>query len=401
MTAQESLSVTCPACTAKTIAPVLSFETPVPVLCNAFLASEEQARMAPSGFIDLVICRRCTLLWNSAFRPALVDYATNYDNALHHSGVFATYSESLATRLSERYGQAAGRIVEIGCGDGSFLDRVCELSGSVGEGFDPSFAQKSRGAFTSPRVSIQSRLFAPGDADGATLIIARHVLEHVADPAQFLRMLRDGSVASSSVSVYVEVPSADYMLRKHSFWDLIYEHPTYFTRHSLERLMLDAGWLVLDSGESFHGQYLWVEARTSTAVQAPPESVDGREDTIRAARQFGSAFSDSLRTVDGLVRERSSLGPVVLWGAGSKGVTLLNLLPSRQLVAWAVDINPAKQGGHVPGSGHRVVAPAELKLNRSGTILVMNEAYIDEVREMVDQMGLEANVQSCVAPAFV
>ena len=53
---------------------------------------------------------------------------------------------------------------------------------------------------------------------------------------------------------------------------------------------------------------------------------------------------------------RSGIKPVV-WGAGSKGVTFLNVLKSDGAIDYLVDINPYKQGLYVPGTGQQVVSP--------------------------------------------
>ena len=51
---------------------------------------------------------------------------------------------------------------------------------------------------------------------------------------------------------------------------------------------------------------------------------------------------------------------VVLWGGGSKAVSLLTTLGIGREVQAAVDINPYKQGKYMPGIGHRVIAPEAL-----------------------------------------
>ena len=51
---------------------------------------------------------------------------------------------------------------------------------------------------------------------------------------------------------------------------------------------------------------------------------------------------------------------MVLWGAGAKGVSLLNALEPTNGIGRVVDVNPRKQGSYVPGSGTPVVAPESL-----------------------------------------
>lgn len=373
--------------------PILAFDQQVPVLCNAFAPTRAAALSAPMGELRLAICGECTLLWNTAFEPARTDYATNYDNSLHFSGVFGAYTEALARRLAVRYPLRGKRVVEIGCGDGAFLDRLCELGGAVGVGYDPSYARKTPRQFRA-QVSVECRLFEPADRAGAALIVARHVLEHVADPAALLRSLGDRRAGDDDAAIYIEVPSADFMLRTQATWDLIYEHPTYFTATALARALAESGWCVTDGGESFHGQYLWMEAVAGGSVPTVPFEPDHAHKITEAALRFGAAFGGQLAEVDAMVRSFAGDGPLVAWGAGSKCVTMLNLLPSWQTVTCAVDINPAKQGAFVPGTGHAVVAPAALRQVAPATVLLMNDAYREEVGMLVAHMGIEARIAS-------
>ena len=48
-----------------------------------------------------------------------------------------------------------------------------------------------------------------------------------------------------------------------------------------------------------------------------------------------------------------------MWGAGARGVTLLNMLNDSR-IEYAVDINPRKQGKYVPGTGQQIVEPTFL-----------------------------------------
>lgn len=53
----------------------------------------------------------------------------------------------------------------------------------------------------------------------------------------------------------------------------------------------------------------------------------------------------------------------------------LNLVdPNGTLIDCVVDINPRKQGHHLPGTGHPIVAPAELPLRGIQRAVLMNQA---------------------------
>lgn len=84
---------------------------------------------------------------------------------------------------------------------------------------------------------------------------------------------------------------------------------------------------------------------------------------------------------------------VVLWGAGTKGVMLLNLLgDGAHRINAIVDLNPRKQGHFTAGTGHEIVAPEALVERRPSVVVVMNPLYEGEVRAQLRSMGVAAEV---------
>jgi 2-polyprenyl-3-methyl-5-hydroxy-6-metoxy-1,4-benzoquinol methylase len=75
----------------------------------------------------------------------------------------------------------------------------------------------------------------------ADFIACRHVLEHIADPATFLRQIRAWIGNRLDTVIFFEVPNALYVLRSMSIWDFIYEHVTYFTPPALAYLFGHCG----------------------------------------------------------------------------------------------------------------------------------------------------------------
>jgi hypothetical protein len=82
----------------------------------------------------------------------------------------------------------------------------------------------------------------------------------------------------------------------------------------------------------------------------------------------------------------------VIWGAGSKGVAFLSMLEQADDVTCAVDVNPAKHGRFLPGTGHQVVAPDRLRDLRPDLVVAMNPSYAAEIRESLEGLGVHASV---------
>ena len=366
----------------------------VPAFCNALAPSAEEARALPRGDINLVYCRRCTLIWNAAFDPGLAAYSPDYNNSLHCSPTFQAHAEDLAERLMQRFGLAGKTVLEIGCGDGDFLATLCRHGVARGVGYDPSHAAGR--AFSVPgggRIEVIPRLFTGDDAREADCVCCRHVLEHVAEPRELLAAVRRSAGERAGLPLYLEVPDATYMLEAGAVWDVIYEHSLYVGEPALRYLLASEGFKVLTAGTSFEGQYLWAEAVTADAITADelPEPADAAR-LERAAARFGEQLRETVARWDERLAALQQRGPLAVWGAGSKGVTFLNLVPSAAAVRWVVDINPVKQGRYAPGTGHQIAGPEALRGASPASVLLMNGIYEREVRAQLAALGIETDV---------
>ena len=265
----------------------------------------------------------------------------------------------------------------------------------------------------------------------ADLICCRHVLEHVADPIGFLQCVRHAAdpsaapvaspcprvpaspsprvpespsprvPASPSLPVFFfEVPNALCTLKDLAVWDIIYEHCCYYTRASLAEVFRRAGFQALSLAEEYEGQFLTIEARTGEGAAAgSPASLDadgGEVDTAALCRQFRAAYERKLGTWRAMLQLLAGQGKrVVLWGAGSKGVTFLNVLnvPTR-VVEYVVDINPRKAGRFIPGTGQQVVEPDFLREYQPNVIIVMNPIYVDEISRQIGGLIMFCDVMT-------
>ncbi len=361
----------------------------VPVFCNVLWPTREAAQAAPRGDLDLAICRDCGHVFNLAFDPELVRYAEGYENSLHHSPRFQAYAEELALDLRRRHALDGRHVVEIACGQGDFLKLVCAGPGSVGTGFDPSY----RGASPGPNLAIRREYFGASPLGRAPdLVCSRHALEHMDDPVAFVRMMRDAVPPGSAPVYFCEVPNALYSLRDGGVWDFIYEHVSYFNARSLAACFARAGLPAARTWETFAGQFLCLETGPAGGPVASAAVPEGSQLAAMAAG-LGDEVDRLLAHWRGeFARIAAAGGRVAVWGAGSKGVTFLNLMGAGGAIGVPVDINPAKHGLYLPGVGRQVVAPSDLPALGVSLVLVMNPVYTGEITGMVRALGIAAPV---------
>jgi len=386
----------CPACGCPGLEAFHS-QPSVPAHSCLLLGDVEEARRYPRGAIDLGLCTRCGFVTNTAFDARLTHYSTAYEETQGFSPRFRDFAEELAWRWIDRYDVRGRDILEIGCGKGEFLAMMCDLGGNRGIGIDPSFVPQ-RGTYpAADRLGFLQELYGPEHARlPADVIICRHTLEHIGPVAAFLRLVRSAIGDRRDVAVLFEVPDVLRVLREGAFWDVYYEHCSYFTPGSLARLFRGSGFEVVDVRLDFDDQYIVLEALPAPGPTSPRWPLeDDLAETIAAVARFTTTYRDS---VEGwrrrLGEQAAGGGRTAIWGAGSKGVAYLNALGDGCGIDVAVDINPYKQGMYLAGTGTAVVAPRHLVGYRPDSVVVMNPTYTEEIRETLAGLGLEPELSA-------
>ena len=230
----------CPACRAPGLR--LLLETSAPVHTSVLLDSREAAQEYPRGPIRLELCEACGLVTNTAFDAPGHDYSASYEETQAFSARFQEFARGLAATLAERHELRGREVLEIGCGRGDFLLQLCDTAACSGIGVDPSYREEQLEGPAADRVSVRRAFFSEADVDrDFALVVCRHTLEHVHDIHDFLVTLRAALAATPGVPVVFEVPDAGRILRETAFWDVFYEHVTYFTPGSLARAFRAAG----------------------------------------------------------------------------------------------------------------------------------------------------------------
>ncbi len=326
----------------------------LPIFQNRMYESEAEARACPKGDVDLVEDLVTGLVYNCMFRPELMQYDEHYQNEQAVSPLFQEHLTQVVRTIERAIGRCS--IVEVGCGKGFFLEMLVATGFDNVVGCDPTYEG------TNPRVI--KRNFAAELGIRADAIVLRHVLEHIQDPVDFLRQLKDANGGQGRI--YIEVPCFDWFCRHRAWFDIFYEHVNYFRLSDFHRMFGK----VYESGRTFGDQYLYVVADLASLRRPqydPGDAVDFPSDFLRGLEQGGSADQ------------------VAIWGGASKGV-IFALLKERagSPVNAVIDINPAKQGRYLPGTGLKVQSPEQALtvLPHGATIVVMNSNYLREIAQM-------------------
>ena len=377
----------CPSCGCSSLAEILQWPD-LPVNAALFPATRTESLSIPRGSLRLVVCERCGLVFNADHDESLVEYSPRCIETQACSPRNKAFTDALAREWVERHGLAGGDVVEVGCGpDATFLRVLCDLTGGRGIGIDPACTPGTDGS-----VTLVAQAFGPHHAELAgRALVCRHTLEHVPDVGAFLGFVRGWSEANAGAPVLLELPDAGRIVRETAFWDVYYEHCSYFTGESLGTSLRLAG---LRPGEvrlAFDGQYLVGDARPggdrNSSEEQPPK-------TVASAKEFGRAATRRIDRARDALRGLASHGRVVVWQAGGKALAVLTLTGIGGEVTAVVDGNPAKRGLYLPGTDREILGPSDMAAVRPAHVVVMNAVYVDEVVRTVAESGVEASVVS-------
>lgn len=330
----------------------------LPVLQNRVYDDPAAALKCPTGDVALRACPRTGIVVNDRFDPKKVIYDAAYHNEQACSRAFQVHLGAVADLACAHLDCSS--VAEIGCGKGAFLG-VLAGRGVRAVGFDP--------AYEGSDPNIRKELFRGQSQMQHSAIVLRHVLEHIQDPVEFLRTIRDANGGTGRL--YVEVPCLDWIIRHCAWFDIFYEHVNYFRMSDFERMF---GTLV-HAERTFGGQYLSIVAELGSLRDLEPC------EPLAWPSDFSEALTQTMSCASADAAE-------LVWGAGSKGV-IYSLFRSRagNPIAAAIDINPAKQGRYLPVTGVEVIDPdsAIARFPRGTPVWVMNPNYAGEIARLAGQ----------------
>jgi hypothetical protein len=369
----------------------------VPVNSVLLVMTQAGALDFQTGDISLAVCPACGFISNIRFDERLTQYTERYEATQGFSPTFNRFHRALAQDLIDRYDLRDKDIIEIGCDKGDFITMLCEMGNNRGVGFDPAYVPGRHPSVVADQLIFIADYYSEKYTDyHADFVCCKMTLEHVPNTAEFMSTVRRSIGNKLDTTVFFQIPNARYVLCEVAFWDIYYEHCSYFTKGSLARLFRQSGFDIMDLWTAYDDQYLMIEARPAEGL---PESgsLPGEEsavETLRDVAYFVEHYeAKRAKWRKELTRMKAGGKKVVLWGGGSKGVAFLTTLSlSLDDIAYAVDINPNKTGTYMAGTGQEIVSPDFLISYRPDVVIIMNPVYLQEITHDLAGMGITPEI---------
>lgn len=285
-----------------------------------------------TGQVENVWCGRCGLGWNrlmmddaelAAFYAAYTKKVGSEDEDDLLFGTpdadVETLTASQARFVAEHVTAPRGRVLDIGCGKGSFLKSFKAVrDGWQYVGVEPS-REEAALARRDPSFEIHEGMFGsvPLERGGFDLVAIMHVLEHVSRPVEVVRQMRE--LLTPGGLLFVEVPNT---IDLNMFYDvLLFEHLYHFQPATLGWLLQREGFEIVAHATSTSYGAQRVIARKRMAAAAAPAWPDVH--MAGGARRWHALWG-SMNALAARGAERAAAGErVAVFGAGMTAATWL------------------------------------------------------------------------------
>ena len=287
------------------------------------------------------------------------------------------------------------RVLEIGCAESFFLQRLQMRSGSKLDLYGVELSEKY--IEQSKRLLPEMTIFETPLEDTEfgdikfDLIVLRHVLEHLANPMECLKKIH--SILTSDGQLYVEVPDSEKIDPSITHF-YHHEHLLYFTPKVLNSYLVANGLQPLVC-QRFEGNpvgsgfsYPVIQALSAPGNKGMLKECAGYakniylENKVRNASYLESLLSPIRQRLHELKITQKTIG---LFGAGPHTMDFLELIESEN-INWSkiFDNNPSKHGKLMRGIP--IEKPDENTLMTVDSILISSAEFEIEMAEQIKSL---------------
>ncbi len=356
----------CPVCKSESLENVFNSEKQ-PLARYGLCKTEEESIKINRYDLEMLECSECGVIFNGKFSYENIDYRSeNIQESRVFSPRIFKYMEESAENLKKKINLENELVIEVGCGEGFFLEKFKDSSKVLG--FEPSvegILAKSKG------IEINSEYFNT-EIDYKyvpKLIILRQVLEHLKEPRKFVEAFKKLLEKNEKIGyLYIEVPNSNTTKKEKRFYDFYYEHYLYFTTKSLQALMEECGLRVVECKEEFDKEIISILCETD-------KNKKSHEDTYNDAREKISAA----------ILERLKDKKIIAgWGTAGSGSALLNICNFKtDKIKYVIDSDIRKQGKYMAGTGQLVVSPEFFSNKNIDCILILSQFHKKDISDQI------------------
>lgn len=358
------------------------FQWNVPLAADVRAQAEEGIKYP----IEPVVCMEC----GHVQLKESIEY--EYDDYLYtpfYSNKFKEYVEAFTDNLSQRPAKEK-RIIEVGSSNGYLLEKMKNKGWKV-LGFEPSSplaaVAEEKGVHTEQMYfGSEESLDCIKSWGTPDAVVIRHVMEHLDNLNGIVQMI--SNILEDGIFV-MEVPWLLKIVEGKQFYGFFNEHVSYFSVTAIRKLLNSHGLSIIDIKENdLEGGAIAVYAGKSDKWEENKELLSSyleREKaccSIEKMKEFAREMNEQIQKIKQLVMEKRASGKsVAAWGAGQRGVSLLNICElTSQEISFIVDVNENYWWKYIAGDSNiQIVPPDFLRTHFVDYIIIFATGYADEI----------------------
>lgn len=368
----------CRICNSKNFELLFEFKS-MPLLAEPVKQGDEIA----SGTLTVLFCKECGYI----FLKEIID-SSIYNEYIYtpqtSEDVVDYLKQFVINTINELSLEPNKSGLEIGSGDGA-LCREFNNSGIDFTGIEPSkilsniSCDKNKVKTYNSFMNIELAEILDTKYD---LIVVRHVLEHIHDFTSFFSAI-DKCLAPEGTLI-IEVPYLGDIVKQNQFYAFFFEHLSYFSVDTLYKLLNRYGFFISKVKFVYpEGGSVLIYA-TKRIAEYPHEHY--YFDGITSIFLFQNAYFSFRKKFYELIKK---YGCISAYGAGQRGITLLNLMGvSKNQIIAIYDENPSYHGRITPVSSIPVYNPSMMSKDTAPKIvLILASSYDQQIRSKYSCFG--------------
>jgi len=369
---------------------------------NAFLLPEKLSEPENTYPLSAKICDNCMLVQVQEQKDHKEIFDQNYVYFSSMSQDWLAHARDYVQMAKKRFDlNLESRVVEIASNDGYLLQYFKE-QGIPSLGIEPASGTaqiaRNKGIETLEEffnTNLANKLKSEGRS--ADLLIGNNVLAHVPNINDFVRGMK--LILKDRGAITMEFPHLMHLINDSQFDTIYHEHFSYFSFNTVKKILEHHGLELFDVDElKTHGGSLRIYAkhRRDKSKEISPKVSELLERENKAGigeLEYYNGFDLRAEKIKRnvlkyLISERENGRNVIAYGAAAKGNTLLNYCGIKNdLIPFAIDTTPFKQGKYLPGSHIPVYSEKKLKDSKIDTLLILPWNHKEEIIRKLKYLG--------------
>ena len=323
------------------------------------LPTQAELSMDHGVNVDVRECPMCGLV---QLDGSQIVYREGITSATCTSKSIIEHRRKQAQQFVQRFKLENRKVLEVGCGDGHFMELLAS-AGALVSGVEPSMKATQAGVARGLKVThgyVNRNQTIEGQPYDAFVTI--HVMEHVPDLSDFLQGIWMG--LSSNAVGFIEVPCLEQILERSRFYDFMPDHLSYFSQETLRLACEINGFTVLETGRDWNGEHNFAIVRKRD---------------LGALQRLMLKKANIISHFNGFLAEQAAAHKrVAVWGASYHANALLSQV-NHQGVSFVIDSAGYKQGRYMPVSHIPIFSPEKLWTEKVDTVLVLAPRFYEEI----------------------